>query len=554
MKLLMGPSMTILAWYVAGQWIRGSERSQLRHGPSVLSENSQAKKRRPTPAQFAILQNIFISTGITALLDAVTYSFRLTGTTKKLRKTKVPSPSYFRLSVAVFAILLVLNYACMLLDTALHFTTRQAVAGLPVQPQDLIYPGSTKEFGRSLNTSKAMMDIYVGPGPDYNHQGPQILRIRSNTSALNRMAWTDQASTLLVAPTSPPFSYMASSIGIRATCQSISSECDCHDTIICSPTGAGTIFTPFCIGPHALNLSGSPVTSIGGTFDSALSETGQPIAFANIASNLFPYATVIHSRAYLGEGTPDRTGFMSASGSRSYTGNAWNILFCQITVGGIRFRFDPPSRYTEQSFTPMSVQDTQLVGHIVDQGSRVLTDDAQVPLAEGISTVIDGTGLMPDSEPYESAFERNLAKSMLSLASIMAIPEADSVRLLGKTTSGARILWPLLLAYTLCAGLLACVTLFVGILAICAGTSRSILVGPLQMRLRSTTGIVSQCMGDPNPSPKAQFGTDQLDVFAPETEEHRLDVQQGWIRDHISGVVVGTTRTTENGVDAGMKC
>ncbi|KAE8237715.1 hypothetical protein A4X06_0g9137 [Tilletia controversa] len=204
MKLLMGPSMTILAWYVAGQWIRGSERSQLRHGPSVLSENPQAKKRRPTPAQFAILQNIFISTGITALLDAVTYSFRLTGTTKKLRKTKVPSPSYFRLSVAVFAILLVLNYACMLLDTALHFTTRQAVAGLPVQPQDLIYPGSTKEFGRSLNTSKAMMDIYVAGlqpprAPDSSHS-IQYVSFESHgldRSSIDTPGCTYQSSLLL---------------------------------------------------------------------------------------------------------------------------------------------------------------------------------------------------------------------------------------------------------------------------------------------------------------------------------------------------------------------
>ncbi|KAK0544390.1 hypothetical protein OC845_005617 [Tilletia horrida] len=160
----------------------------------------------------------------------------------------------------------------------------------------------------------------------------------------------------------------------------------------------------------------------------------------------------------------------------------------QVTLGDVTYTYGNQSEYREHTFMPRSLEATKLYGVNVDAALTILNDQGET-LSAGIPSVIEGTGLLSSSEPYSSAFERMLAKNYLSFGTVMTL-----------------------------------LTILTAVLACVAGTSRTRLVGPLQIRLTSTAGNIAEYLAESNPSTEAQFGDHKYKLFAPETEAARLDI------------------------------
>ncbi|KAK0544391.1 hypothetical protein OC845_005618 [Tilletia horrida] len=158
MRWLSGPPTAALAWYVAGQWTKASKISS-GYGKA---ESPSRPLNRPTAAQYSILQNLCISTGLTTLWDAMCYTFHLTSDMRHLRRHSVRAPTYFHSTVGLLAAMVILTYSCAGLDSAIHFTTNSGQALIPFGVQDNGGPGMILvALGRALNTTRAISDLFV---------------------------------------------------------------------------------------------------------------------------------------------------------------------------------------------------------------------------------------------------------------------------------------------------------------------------------------------------------------------------------------------------------
>ena len=148
------------------------------------------------------------------------------------KKQDLPVPRLLRRALAVLFYLLLLSYLVTASDAWLHATSKATI----IQSTTPIQSGSLQaDFGRAINTTQCT-EAMATSSPDSSFyascgqilglaghdSGPirEGLRTISNSSSINRVAFTDDQTAILVPDTLPAnISYTAKTLGFKASCK-----------------------------------------------------------------------------------------------------------------------------------------------------------------------------------------------------------------------------------------------------------------------------------------------------------------------------------------------
>ncbi|PWN38653.1 hypothetical protein IE81DRAFT_350863 [Ceraceosorus guamensis] len=547
------PAMAVFAYFCAADWLRGSQ-----SGDATL----------PTPLQFGILQVVLGSANWFASYDGALYMLGRSGHSRRPR-----APPFIAMSVILLLWLLTLEALAFFADVAFHQTTVNAVFSLPptsservaladaralvgdlppldwtVDPDTITVSSNDSAnaraqlaspnaaamlLGRRVNETECAswsrrhalgLDLSakdscgLSDGSTYGNYGqwaPEGQRTFANSSALQAVAWTDDAHSIIVAAAQPKFSYTAIASGVKATCASITSECtQCYrEDYSGPPCGPVGFLNLNCNGPHAYNGTARETGWLNVDGDVRGSS-------AVPASNPLRWGTIVISQAYLdyknGRGTAthdNTTGFV-------VWGNvgATNVLHCELAVRLVTYRFEPPSTYTTldtHDVSPEAAQRFTRTTALFDVGGR----------ADLIGTMINGAGQLA-SDPYPEVYGRTLSRYIMAYSGIMMASTPVST-LEGRPVAGTRIHLGVFGFYA--------AVIFVEVITVCwiaivafvyTWNINDMSVRAVRKRITAPFGLICQFYGVPRrprtesgvEQKKAFFTEDNLQLFEPEAD------------------------------------
>ena len=184
------------------------------------------------------------------------------------------------------------------------------------------------------------------------------LQVLSNSSNTHAVAWTDDQTAILVPSFSDRIAYTAETLGLSATCQSITSECLCTTSAGlggCAGTSEA-ILGLNCTGEHSYNTV-NPGNA--GYATGLLLPSGISTDFLGVTSNPFYYGDVVSSETYVTDGfgvLSNTTGFYAWGNLGGV-----NVLYCQVTALNVEYTYSPEQKYQVLSSTPSDLNTTRLL-------------------------------------------------------------------------------------------------------------------------------------------------------------------------------------------------
>lgn len=423
--------MGLCAFQIGARWLQSSQRFD---------------GNRPSPLQLGLLMSICNSANLSALFQAIRY---MLGANKDLKKQTLPSPTLMKRSVVLLFTLLTLIYAISGADAWFHASSKATL--IQKQTSFVGTPGQVA-FGRAINETRCQeaststvggpiytssCGLFNGLAAHDNAAFPEGLRAVSNSSNINRVAFTDD-QTAILAPSNVPSntSFSANTIGVKTSCISITKECLKQTT-----SGGLTSYGPAaylninCTGQHVYNLT-LPGASIP---EGPLDSLGNVVPGYQVPSNPFNVGSYVMSYAY--EGTQDA--FINNTGWFVHgNAGAYNVIYCSLSALNVDYTYTG-SQYILDQASPASVQDTQYI---------VTVGFGSSPLGTVKSTV-EGAGIQTVTT-YEEAFSLELSRRILGLGATLYVQNAATEVHSELATVGSELN---LIPFTI---LLACMTLF----------------------------------------------------------------------------------------------
>ncbi|KIK03994.1 hypothetical protein K443DRAFT_676313 [Laccaria amethystina LaAM-08-1] len=470
-------------------------------GATWLKSSAMRGVDRPSPMQFGLLLSICTGAGLPALAAALKYMLNL----NKGGSPSLPIPPMLRRTTVLLFIFLVLSYLISASDAWFHASSR-AISIASTSPY--LFPAT---FGRVINAtmcdpatynsgtvSQLTCGLLSGGSGGNARTRMEGLRAVSNSSALHRAVFTDDQTAILVPQTIPAnVSYTARTIGVKSTCQTITSQCLAPSASLGYGPNAALLLK--CTGSAVFNATGSQALY-------ALDDQGNTISGYKVPSNPFHAGEVVISQAYY-QAVEDQ--FVPNSGWFIHGSNgAWNVVFCDVTALDVQYVYSS-SRFIVRESTPLSADSARHVMTLGIEGGSVM-----------VSQQVDGAGLQTNMT-YEQAYGLELSRQAIARGAFVYESTGVSTIQRELETIGTSInLVPLAL---LLGGMLVfCLFVLFVVVQILLSAARVPYVRLAALQLNDPLTTVHALYGPVDP---ASTWTDQtFKKFNAETEGDRLSV------------------------------
>ncbi|TFK38978.1 hypothetical protein BDQ12DRAFT_722828 [Crucibulum laeve] len=480
-------------------------------GARWMDSSTTGGPNRPSPLQLGLLLQILSSANIAALFSSMKsiHSAR--------SKSRLSTPPMLRHSMMLLFIFLCTSYVISAADAWLHASSKAITL-----ESTTAYIGSSPElFGRAMNTTRCDRSRYTsaltqntcgllsgGSGGD-GRARMEGLRTISNSSSMNRVMYADDRTAILVPQSLPSnITYTATTLGVKASCRSITREClapvpSVNDSLDYGPNARLKLD---CQGEAVFNA-----TDVSG--QEALDVQGNGISGYEISSNPFFAGAVITSQAYLDaedEFYPNTGWFVHGNNG------AWNVVYCNVSTLNVLYRHSSPDIFTVIQSSPTDLETAQYM----------VTFGFETP-STWVADRVDGAGLVTDpntnstGDTYEEAYSLELGRQVLARGAVIYQSAPTSEISSKNIVIGSRLRMAPLVLMIAAMVTYICFVLFILIQAL-ASVLNAPLVRLASLYVNDPLTIIHTLYGKGDASSTWEYETKKR--FGEESEQDRLAV------------------------------